>query len=178
MTNKSEKLEITPETRIAPLLEIYPQLEEVLIEIAPPFAKLRNPALRKTVARVTTLRQAARVGNVPLDKVINSLRRAAGQADIDPVDSPRTPTPDRPDWCRTGNVVKTIDARPVLESGGHPAPAVMSELKQLSNTQIIELLTPFQPAPLIDAASKAGFLTWSTDTGTGIWKTYFGKNPV
>ena len=55
-------LPINPETRVGALLEAYPGIDEVLISWVPAFAKLRNPMLRKTVAKVATLEQAARIG--------------------------------------------------------------------------------------------------------------------
>ena len=33
---------ITPQTKVAELLDAYPELEDVLVEMAPPFKKLRN----------------------------------------------------------------------------------------------------------------------------------------
>ena len=41
VTNDSQ-LTITPDTKVAELLEHYPQLEDVLIGIAAPFKKLKN----------------------------------------------------------------------------------------------------------------------------------------
>ena len=60
------KIEITPSVTIDALLKAYPELEEVLIGIAPPFKKLKNPILRRTIAKVATIRQIASVGGVPL----------------------------------------------------------------------------------------------------------------
>ena len=78
----SEDIPITPDTKVAALLRHYPELEEVLIGIAPPFKKLRNPILRRSVAKVTSLRQAAAVGRVPIHEVVNELRAAVGQAPL------------------------------------------------------------------------------------------------
>jgi hypothetical protein len=50
-------IEITPATTVSDLLDTYPHLEETLIGIAPPFKKLRNPALRKSVSKVATISQ-------------------------------------------------------------------------------------------------------------------------
>lgn len=44
--------------RVAELLDAYPALEPVLVAQAPAFARLRNPVLRRTVARVATLEDA------------------------------------------------------------------------------------------------------------------------
>ncbi|MCP5064426.1 MAG: DUF1858 domain-containing protein, partial [Ignavibacteriae bacterium] len=79
----NNKPQITPETKVGDLLDNYPELEEKLIEIAPPFRRLKNKVLRKTVAKITTLKQAAKVGNIPLSDLVNKLRGAAGQLEIE-----------------------------------------------------------------------------------------------
>ena len=48
------KLIISPKTKVGELLDVYPELEPVLMSMSPAFEKLRNPVLRKTVARVAT----------------------------------------------------------------------------------------------------------------------------
>lgn len=48
---------ITPKTKVLELIETYPELEDILIEYAPAFKKLKNPLLRKTVAKIATLQQ-------------------------------------------------------------------------------------------------------------------------
>ncbi|MFH1755446.1 MAG: DUF1858 domain-containing protein, partial [Candidatus Latescibacterota bacterium] len=62
MTDDTNRPSITPDMKVSALLEAYPELEDVLIGIAPAFKKLRNPVLRRTVAKLTSLRQAAQVG--------------------------------------------------------------------------------------------------------------------
>ena len=76
----SERPPITPDTKVAALLADYPELEEVLIAIAPLFQKLRNPILRHSVAMVASLRQAAAIGKVDVEEVVNKLRAEVGQA--------------------------------------------------------------------------------------------------
>jgi len=65
---------ITPKTKIYDLLEAYPQLEDPLITAAPQFKKLKNPILRRTIARVTTLSQAATIGGIRVEDLVNALR--------------------------------------------------------------------------------------------------------
>jgi hypothetical protein len=89
-----EKPLITPQTKVGDLLKDFPELEETLVKIAPAFKKLRSPMLRRTVARVTNLAQAARVGGVPVDELIQKLRRAVGQPD--PAVSSGSPATDTP----------------------------------------------------------------------------------
>ena len=61
---------IGPETRVGDLLDAYPEAEQVLIGIAPQFKALRNPVLRRTVARVATLEQAARVAGMSARELV------------------------------------------------------------------------------------------------------------
>ena len=42
MSSADRRPDITPELRVGALLEAYPELETILVGIAPPFAKLRN----------------------------------------------------------------------------------------------------------------------------------------
>lgn len=49
------ELIIIPKTKLVGLLDAFPQLENVLQELSPSFAKLKNPILRKTVARLASL---------------------------------------------------------------------------------------------------------------------------
>src|SRR5665647_919529 len=78
----AEKLIISPKTKVGELLDFYPQLESVLLDLSPAFAKLKNPILRKTVARIATLQQAAVVGGLKTDELVNRLRKEAGQNEL------------------------------------------------------------------------------------------------
>ena len=77
---------ITFQTKVYELLEDYPHLEDVLSEISPAFAKLKNPILRRTIARVTTIQQAAAVAGIEAGEVVKRLRIAAGLSDASPAE--------------------------------------------------------------------------------------------
>ena len=175
-SEKEARLIIRPETKVGELLEAFPQLEELLIEIAPAFKKLRNPVLRRTVARVTSLRQAAKVGGVGIGEMINRLRRAAGQEAIDTLeDGSSTDGASGPGWLEERSVWKTLDARPLIESGQEPLGIVMRDLSDLPPEQVYELIAPFEPAPLIDKAKKRGLETYCACEADGSTRTYFTR---
>ena len=165
---------IRPELKIYELLESYPQLEDVLIEAAPVFKKLKNPVLRKTVARVTTVRQAAQVGGLPLSDLINRLRSAAGEEQYES-GNPGQPESENttPQWFNESRVRIRMDARPLLKAGENPMHMVMSELKKLEKGDILELTTSFVPAPLKEAAEGKGFRTFSVLKRSDLWMTCF-----
>ena len=70
---------INPGMKVAALLDHWPELEEVLVAQAPAFQKLRNPILRRTVARVATLEQAAGIAGLSSRELVMTLRQAVGQ---------------------------------------------------------------------------------------------------
>ncbi len=172
----SEQITITPETKIGALLDNYPRLEEVLIEIAPAFKKLRNPILRKTVAKVATLRQVAQIGNVDLGTLINTLRAKVGMKGINGLTSEHEGDNHlSPAWWDEAHIVQKLDARPIIEAGEQPINRVMRELKKLKQDEIYELITPFMPAPLMDMAKKLGFRVWSKPEKEAVFRTFFIK---
>ncbi len=168
------KLDITPESKVGAILDAYPQLEEVLLEISPAFSKLKNPVLRKTVAKAANLRQVAQIGNIPLGELINKLRKEAGFDEMEVTNSEGTRA-NEPEWLEEFSIAKSWDARPVIESGEQPMSKVLNELKNLESNQVFELITPFVPAPLIDIARKRDIDVSVRKIDDAIVKTYFRK---
>ena len=152
---------IVPKTKIAELVDAYPQLEQVLIGYVPAFDKLRNPVLRKTVARITTLQQAAVIGGVNVEDLINHLRKEVGQDHFSGA-AAAAYTTEQPDWFSETRVVAELDARGMLAEGEQPVNQVIADLQALDQGDIYQLVAPFMPAPLVDKASSLGFSHWVT----------------
>ncbi len=95
---ENDSLLITPKTRVGELLDTYPQLEPVLLKLAPAFAKLKNPVLRKTIGKVATLQQAAAIGNIAVSEVINTLRAELGQELFNESNIEGEINFEKPDW--------------------------------------------------------------------------------
>lgn len=167
-------LVITPKTKVLDLLEAYPQLEEVLIQYAPAFKKLKNPVLRKTVARIATLQQAAATGKVKVEDLINHLRRQVGQDCIAHAATAQYITK-RPDWFAAERIDGECDARAMLAAGEHPINQVMADLKKMDQDKIYKLVAPFLPAPLIDKASSLEIRHWVDEQAGGEFNIYFFK---
>ncbi len=170
-------VDITPDTRLGLLLKTHPELEEVLMGLSPEFARLKNPVLRRTVAKVATLRQVAQLGGLPLGELINTLRKAVGKEEIETLEEWQAEAGEPPDWLRRGKPVRRLDARPILEQGGHPVEQVSREVEQLRPGEIFELLAPFKPAPLIELIQKKGYRVWVTKRKDGLFATYFSPEP-
>jgi len=167
-------LQIQPSTRVSVLLDAYPELEDILIKMAPPFKKLKNPVLRKSVAKVATLQQAAIVARIDVTSMIDQLRRAVGQAPFEPI---KTASEDDylgsvPNWFEDSCVATSIDDR-TGDPDEMAITRITKALKDLEDGQVIELITTFLPAPGIDVARKRGLHTWTMQEQADLYKTYF-----
>jgi hypothetical protein len=167
--------DITPDSRVGDLLERWPELEAVLVDLSPRYRALRNPVLRRTVAKVATLRQVSKVGGVPLATLVERLRAAVGLAPIAVSEGEPGAEGGRPPWALEAAVTRRHDARAAIEAGEHPLPKVMGDLAALSDADVYELVTPFVPAPLVDLAREKGFASFSVSEGDALVRTYFRR---
>ncbi len=148
---------VTPETKVGALLDAHPELEDVLLGLSPRFAALRNPVLRRTVARLATLAQAARIAELPVPHLVNALRAALGQEAIAfaSADDAAALAPE-PEWVRATPPAATLDAEAIMSRGGTPLAEATAAVRDLAPGAVLQLDAPFHPAPLIDAMTKAG----------------------
>lgn len=169
-----KRLIITPDIKIFELLEAYPQLENILIEISPLFVKLKKPVLRKTIARVTSIKQASVVGKVSLNDMINKLREAVGQGKGDFANVSEK-NKEKPSWLNDENVKLTYDAREDLDNGIQPLNKVIKETIALNPGEKYLLVTSFIPLPIIDLLEGKGFESFSAVINDNEVKNYFLK---
>lgn len=188
---------ITPETKIGALLDAYPALEEVLIAQAPVFKNLKNPVLRKTVAKVATIEKAARIGGVSPKELVRVLRQAAGLSTDSPEAAASTdaggcgcghghghehghggsaPHDDEPEpsWVTASTPRETVDADAILAAGETPLPGVMRHAAALQPGETFRIVSGFRPVPLTDALAKKGFKTHTRAVDGGRFETFIG----
>jgi hypothetical protein len=168
------RVPITPATKVADLLDSWPELEEVLIAQAPAFRRLRNPVLRRTVARVATLEQAAGVGGVAVRDLVAALRRAAGLQDAEPAEAAGSASPasaEPPEWVGRFRLIESLDADALLDAGQVPLPLV----RALGPGEMLRVDSAFRPVPLVDALARQGFRCHTRETAPGKVETFLSR---
>lgn len=168
------ELIITPKTKVLQLIETYPQLEDLLISMVPAFEKLKNPVLRKTVAKIATLQQAAAIGHLKTEDLINTLRKAVGQELTDSAGDVQFVTV-RPDWFDETKIAQEFDIREMLLAGDQPVNQVISDLNRLNSGEIYQLIAPFLPAPLIEKAGSLNIKHWVKQENDNLFIIYFSR---
>lgn len=169
-------VDIVPSVTVHELLEAYPDLEDVLIGMAPPFKKLKNPLIRRSVAKIATIKHISSVGRVPLNELINKLRKAVGQAEIVSSYEDEEYYQDKPDWFSADKISVSIDEDNLDDKDQMTLTVVLKEAKNVEKGEIIELVTTFLPAPGIDIMKSKGYSVWTTKEDNEIIKSYFLKN--
>ncbi len=163
-------VQITPEITVADLLSTFPDVESALTQLSSSYRALENPVLRAAATQSTTLSQLAQADGISIGIVIGQLREAAGQQSLT-ADSGS----DAPAWADATAVAKSLDARELIQQGGHPLERVMTELGTLNPGEVYQLITPFVPAPMIDLVKQRGFESHTVSHGPDLCHTYFRR---
>jgi len=149
--------EIKLDTTIATLLNDYDGMKDILISINPKFKKLNNPILRRTLAKLATVKQAAIIGNMDPNDLLNKLRVAVGQPEITNTKAQEeTEQEELPAWAKDKATI-TINANEILDADKNPLAVANKSLKSLKNGEILEIIADFKPEPLIEEFKKQGY---------------------
>lgn len=169
-------MEINSDTKIFDLLENYPEMEDYLIELAPPFKNLKNPVLRKTIGKMATLKQAADIAGIGVMHLVNTIRSKVNQTTYDPDKfSEGVPPAEIGDWTST-EAKLVLNGNQLLADGINPLAEMMKQSTTLNSGEFILFITDFKPIPLIEKFEAMGFQVVSADDSQKqIFKTYFKK---
>ena len=171
----SSKLSITPQTKVRELLDAFPELEPVLTGMAPVFEKLKNPVLRRTVAKLATLETAAGMAGLNPCKMAAELRRAAGQPveeEESERDSTAVPEASAPEWFGAGCIGPSIDADAMIARGETPLYRVLEEARGLEEGDILPVTVSFEPVPLVETLQKQGYQTFLRRSDSGLFELF------
>jgi hypothetical protein len=172
----SDYIEITASTTVHELLVVYPELEETLISIAAPFRKLKNPLLRKSIAKIATLKHISAVGNIPLNDLVNEIRMAVGQSETSESYEDEKYYLDQPEWFSIDKIALSVNEEELEVKDKMTVVVILQEAKQIKKGEIIELTTTFLPAPGIETMRSKGYSVWTKKEDENLIKTYFLKN--
>jgi TusA-related sulfurtransferase len=80
---------------------------------------------------------------------------------------------DCPSWYDRVKIVKTIDIREMLNKGEQPVHEVISAIKSLNKGEILEVIAPFIPAPLIDKSMSLEYKHWLEKKSGTEYRVFF-----
>jgi TusA-related sulfurtransferase len=171
---ENKMAEITPKTKTNDLLNAYPQLEAFLMQLNPKYKKLKNPILRRTVAKIATLTQVAKIGGYETLDLVNRLREEVGQPPLNETDIEESREEEAPSWIQREPKI-IVDANKLLDDEKNPLAEVSRELKKLGGGEILLRESDFLPSPLIDTFKEQGYEVYARETNEKTFVTYIRK---
>ena len=142
-------MNIEARTKLFDVLEQFPELEEKIMTLVPPFKNLKNPILRKTVGKLATIEKIARIGDLEVVELVNQLRRQVGQPELTvAVETEVEWQEGEPQWLK-GEPRHVIDGTEMLSRGEHPLQSIIKLMREIEAEQFILLKTNFNPIPNI-----------------------------
>jgi uncharacterized protein (DUF2249 family) len=152
-------------TNVAKLLDQYPELLDTFIKVSPHFKKLENKFLRKTIARRVSVSDAAKVGGVDVDHLIEALNsRIHGEIPPEHSQENVDSTVDLEEnyignFEYTADEIQTIlDVREDIASNRDPLSKIMRSASEIGLGKILVVINDFEPIPLYDVLGKKGFV--------------------
>lgn len=201
MSASSSTVPVAPTDRVSDVIARDEALVEVFVRAAPHFSKLKNRAMRRVMARLITVEQAARTAGISSEKLVRDLNSAlgiaepAGDADSSAAKDEMakggaTPGPgehgqpgggvregaDAASPTRPADApVSELDVREDLRSGNEPFSKIMAAVAALGDDAILRLRTTFEPIPLFTVLGKRGFVHESEEHGDDDWSVWFWR---
>jgi uncharacterized protein (DUF2249 family) len=168
---------ISPQDKVSEVLD--DSLVEVFVRHAPHFDKLRNRAMRRVMARLITVEQAAATAKIPVQRLVSDLNAALGLSreslTAAPAAPPASATATSDDRHPANARIVEVDVRADLRSGREPFSRIMGAVAALQTGEVLHLRAIFEPAPLYTVLGKRGFVHESTSHSADDWSVWFWR---
>ena len=169
--------------RLQSVFERDERLIDIIASHSPALAKLRNSPMRRIMARVTTVAQAARLCGIPAAQLVDELNAAlgfemsdtsiasAGESQFTPEFADHATAPE---WTR--QIAVELDVRDDLRNGREPFSRIMAAVALLRPSSVLRLRTTFEPVPLFSVLAKRGFEHHAEQHGAEDWLVWFRQS--
>ncbi len=172
-------LHITADTTVAAAIARDPGLVDRLAAFRPAFAKLKNPVLRKTMAKLITFGDAARVAGVTLDDLLAVANCATSVGTAAMPENTTSPAQEpRPGWADDIDLdgCARLDVRTMIDAGQDPLATIMPLAATVADGAALVIDAPFDPAPLRRVLGRKGFSSYGESLNDEHWRIWFRRD--
>ncbi len=170
------------EDRISTVLSRDPRMLDVLLAASPTFSHLKNPIMRKTMARLATVEHAARVAGLDADELVARLNAALrGEAYVPRATAAaQTPAASAPKPAivaqATEATIVDCDVRDDLQKGIEPLSRILAAARGVPREKLLRLRAIFEPVPLYAVLGKQGFAHFTERLADDDWIVWFWRD--
>ena len=167
--------------RVSTIIGRDESLIDVFASLSPAFERLRSPAMRKVMARLVTVEQAARMAGVDADELVSRLNGHDANADM----TERTTTEaEQVTAMDTGSKpaalaaidderIVLLDVRDELRAGREPFSLIMGALRKVPEGGALVIRAIFEPVPLYAVMKRQGLEHWTEELAADDWRVWF-----
>jgi uncharacterized protein (DUF2249 family) len=175
---------IRADDRVAAVLKGDERLVEVFATAAPALERLRNPGMRRTMARLVTVAQAARMAGLEPEALVARLNAASESHEGDAT-APETELVKETLMSTVDNTMPAalrglamerlvdLDVREDLRRGEEPFSKIMAAKQSLQPGVVLRLRATFEPVPLYHVMGKQGYDHWTEQLADDDWRVWF-----
>lgn len=166
-------MKVDQNTKISKIIKENKKAIDVLASINKNFTKLHNPILRRALAPRVNIREAAKIGGVKANVILQKLQDLGFDVEMTEAIVETPSSQDAPITNITPTI--TLDVRPDIEEGKDPFQKIMKTVQNLQEGDIIKIINSFEPIPLINQLKNKGFSATVERPQPGLVHTYFQK---
>ncbi len=165
---------IDENTKISKIINEKPEAIDAIAGISSHFKKLQNPILRKVLASRVSVKDAAKIGGVPINDFLRKLAVVGFEVELSATEPEESKSIQQ--GSELGDLDQiTLDVRPIIVSGADPFQKIMLATKSLKVNHTLRIINVFEPLPLISVMENKGFEAWTKQVATDEYHTFFKK---
>ncbi len=169
-------MKISKDTKISAVIKENEEAIEVIASLNKHFRKFRNPFLRKTLGSRVSIREAASIGNVSSELILDKLRIIGFEIDNSVRKTEgRNPVLEKKENNLPENISFELDVREELSKGKDPMKKILKESKKVSPGETFLLINSFEPLPIIHLLKEKGFSSIVIKPEENLVQVYFSK---
>jgi uncharacterized protein (DUF2249 family) len=171
--------------RVSAVLAHDERLIDVFVALSPAFERLRNPMLRRVMARLVSVEQAAQIARIDASLLLARLNAATGAA-APAANQTEPPHTEPEEDMATDSIlmpaaldgldeaqILDLDVRDDLRQGREPFGRIMGVRRALAPGQVLRLRAIFEPVPLYQVMAKQGLARWTERLAADDWRIWF-----
>ena len=167
--------------RVSTVIGRDESLIDVFASLSPAFERLRSPGMRKVMARLVTVEQAARMAGVDADELVSRLNGHEAARDVaantmteaDNVAAMDTGSKPAALAAIDNERIVVLDVRDELRAGREPFSLIMGALRSVPEGGALVIRAIFEPVPLYAVMKRQGLEHWTEELAADDWRVSF-----
>ena len=171
-------MKISPETKISAIIKENENAIDVIASVNRHFRKLKNPFLRKTLGSRVTVKEAASIGGISPDLIMEKLRLIGFEIESNSADNSLNNSINSMGNIESAtdiSVRTTLDVRDQIAKGMDPMKLILKTSEEIKEGESFLLINSFEPLPIMHLLKESGFSSKLVKSEADLVQVYFTR---